>query len=38
MRVKGISSIPDIALVTMLGSGMVGIPGVSARMFGGISS
>jgi aspartokinase/homoserine dehydrogenase 1 len=37
MRVKGISSISDVALVTMLGSGMVGIPGVSARMFGALA-
>lgn len=37
MRVKGISSISDVALVTMMGSGMVGIPGVSARMFGALA-
>ena len=37
MRVKGISSISDVALVTILGSGMVGIPGVSARMFGALA-
>ncbi len=38
MRVKGISSINDVALVTMSGSGMVGIPGVSGRMFGALAN
>ena len=37
MRVKGISSINDVALVTMSGSGMVGISGVSGRMFGALA-
>lgn len=32
-RVKGISSINDISLVTVQGSGMVGMPGISARLF-----
>ncbi len=34
MRVKGISSINDVSLVTVQGSGMVGVSGVSARLFG----
>lgn len=34
MRVKGISSIGDVALVTLQGSGMIGVSGVSARLFG----
>lgn len=35
--VKGISSINDIALLTMQGSGMVGVPGIAARLFGGLA-
>ncbi|MEM7186466.1 MAG: bifunctional aspartate kinase/homoserine dehydrogenase I [Bacteroidota bacterium] len=31
--VKGISHLPDIALLTLEGSGMVGIPGFSRRLF-----
>ncbi len=31
--VKGISSIHDIALLTLSGSGMVGVPGTAARLF-----
>ena len=34
MRVKGISSLSDVALVTLQGSGMIGVSGVSARLFG----
>ncbi len=30
---KGITSIPDIALLTLQGSGMVGVTGISARAF-----
>lgn len=33
MRVKGISSISDIDLLTLQGSGMIGVTGVSARLF-----
>ncbi len=33
MRVKGISSINDISLVTVQGSGMIGVSGFSARLF-----
>lgn len=32
--IKGISSIENIALMNLQGSGMVGVPGVSARLFG----
>jgi aspartokinase/homoserine dehydrogenase 1 len=32
--VKGLSGIKDIALVTISGSGMVGIPGIAERFFG----
>ncbi|MEH0158714.1 bifunctional aspartate kinase/homoserine dehydrogenase I [Limibacter armeniacum] len=33
LPVKGISSIKDIALLTLKGSGMIGVSGVSARLF-----
>ncbi len=32
--VKGISSISQIALLTLQGSGLFGVPGISARLFG----
>lgn len=32
--IKGISSIENIAMMNLQGSGMVGVPGVSARLFG----
>ena len=32
--IKGISSIENIALINLTGSGMVGVPGVSSRLFG----
>ncbi len=32
--IKGISSIDDIALITLEGSGLVGVAGVAARLFG----
>ncbi|MBT8255770.1 MAG: aspartate kinase, partial [Bacteroidia bacterium] len=35
--VKGISHLPDIALLTLEGSGMVGIPGFSKRLFEALS-
>lgn len=31
--VKGISSIPDVGLITVTGSGMIGVPGTAMRMF-----
>ncbi|HUR11809.1 MAG TPA: bifunctional aspartate kinase/homoserine dehydrogenase I [Flavitalea sp.] len=35
--VRGLSSIPGIALISLEGSGMVGIPGFSKRLFGVLS-
>jgi aspartokinase/homoserine dehydrogenase 1 len=35
--IKGISSIDDISLLTLQGSGMVGVAGISARLFGALS-
>jgi aspartokinase/homoserine dehydrogenase 1 len=37
MPIKGISSIEKIALLSVSGSGMVGIPGISSRLFGALS-
>jgi bifunctional aspartokinase / homoserine dehydrogenase 1 len=34
--IKGISSLSGVAILRMQGSGMVGVPGVSARLFGAI--
>ncbi|MGK7394969.1 MAG: bifunctional aspartate kinase/homoserine dehydrogenase I [Candidatus Cyclobacteriaceae bacterium M3_2C_046] len=36
--VKGISSIQDISLVNLIGSGMVGVPGIASRLFGVLAS
>ncbi|MFM7217529.1 MAG: bifunctional aspartate kinase/homoserine dehydrogenase I [Bacteroidota bacterium] len=36
--IKGISSIDDVTLITMEGSGMVGVTGISARVFGALST
>jgi len=36
--IKGISSIDDIALLTLQGSGMVGVTGISGRLFNALSS
>ncbi len=35
--VKGISSIKDITLINVIGSGMVGVPGVASRLFGALA-
>jgi aspartokinase/homoserine dehydrogenase 1 len=35
--IKGISSIDKISLLTLQGSGMVGVAGISARLFGALS-
>jgi bifunctional aspartokinase / homoserine dehydrogenase 1 len=35
--IKGISSIDDIDLVTLQGAGMVGVRGISARLFGALA-
>lgn len=36
--VKGISSIKKITLVNVIGSGMVGVPGVASRLFGTLAA
>jgi len=36
--VKGISSINDIALLTLQGSGLFGVPGIAARLFTSLAS
>ncbi len=36
--VKGISSINDVALVNVEGSGMVGIPGIASRLFASLAA
>lgn len=35
--VKGISSIQQISLINVIGSGMVGVPGVASRLFGALA-
>ncbi len=35
--IKGISSINDINLITLLGTGMVGVPGTAMRLFGALA-
>jgi aspartokinase/homoserine dehydrogenase 1 len=35
--IKGISSISQIALITIEGSGMVGVPGTASRLFGSLA-
>lgn len=35
--VIGLSNIPEISLLTLSGSGMVGIPGISKRLFGALA-
>ena len=35
--IQGVSSVPDIALLTVLGSGMFGVPGTAERVFGALS-
>jgi aspartokinase/homoserine dehydrogenase 1 len=36
--IKGLSSIDDVSLLTLEGSGMVGVTGISARLFGALSA
>jgi bifunctional aspartokinase / homoserine dehydrogenase 1 len=36
--IKGVSSIDDISLLTLQGSGMVGVTGISARLFNALSA
>ncbi|NND07568.1 MAG: bifunctional aspartate kinase/homoserine dehydrogenase I [Saprospiraceae bacterium] len=35
--VKGISSISEVSLLTLQGSGLFGVPGIAARLFGSLS-
>lgn len=35
--IRGVSSVPDVALITVLGSGMFGVPGTAERVFGALS-
>jgi aspartokinase/homoserine dehydrogenase 1 len=35
--IKGISSIENVALINLQGSGMVGVPGVASRLFGALA-
>lgn len=37
LAVKGISSITNLALLTLEGSGMVGVPGIAGRLFGALA-
>lgn len=37
LPVKGISSITDIALLTLQGSGLFGVPGIAGRLFGSLA-
>jgi len=37
MAVRGISSINNVALLTLSGSGLFGVPGISARLFGALA-
>lgn len=36
--VKGISSIPGVALLTLSGSGLFGVPGIAARLFNSLAA
>ncbi|WP_273447519.1 bifunctional aspartate kinase/homoserine dehydrogenase I [Neolewinella agarilytica] len=38
VAVRGISSINNIALLTLSGSGLFGVPGISARLFSGLAT
>lgn len=37
LPVKGISSITDLALLTLQGSGLFGVPGIAGRLFGSLA-
>ena len=37
LTIKGISTIKDIALLRVQGAGMVGVPGISRRIFGALA-
>lgn len=36
-KIKGISAMSDISLITLEGTGMIGIPGIAARLFGSLA-
>ena len=36
-RIKAVTAIPDLALVTLEGKGMLGVPGIAARTFGAVA-
>lgn len=38
VAVRGISSINNVALLTLSGSGLFGVPGISARLFGALAA
>ena len=38
LPVKGLSSIPEIALLTLQGSGLVGVPGIAGRLFSALAN
>lgn len=37
-KIKGISAMSDISLITLEGTGMIGIPGIAARLFGSLAN
>jgi aspartokinase/homoserine dehydrogenase 1 len=38
LPIKGLSSIPEIALITLQGSGLVGVPGIAGRLFNALAA
>jgi aspartokinase/homoserine dehydrogenase 1 len=38
LPVKGLSSIPEITLLTLQGSGLVGVPGIAGRLFNALAN
>ncbi len=38
LPVKGLSSIPEVALLTLQGSGLVGVPGTAGRLFNALAA
>ncbi len=37
-KIKGVSAIKDISLITLEGTGMIGIPGIAARLFNALAA
>ena len=37
LNIKGVSSISDIVLINIQGSGLVGVPGIASRLFGALA-